>query len=319
MASGTSGGTASVSVFASATGGAAGTDTAGGTPGALGAANATAIAYGSSTTSSAGADALAIGLSGTAFARSIAAWNGFVTQIEADATAPIATDGQSSAFTDAAIDQPFSIKSTSFDSAQVGTMATAAPNASAVSQAVSSTVNVQNGYDANIETGDPLGLLALGTQYSLGGTGPQTYTSSVTLSLDLNALPHGMEDLELGFFNPVSTGAGFDSLTFQILENGVSVIDESFATLASADAYFGDQFYDLGLINLYALQNGDLTIDLSLAATDSLSNESFGASMLVLNEIPEPGNCAAFGLGFALIMLLQHRRGSLRVLKAFSI
>jgi hypothetical protein len=73
------------------------------------------------------------------------------------------------------------------------------------------------------------------------------------------------------------------------------------------------------LINSYALQNGDLTIDLSLAATDSLSNESFGASMLVLNEIPEPGNCAAFGFGFALIMLLQHRRGSLRVFKAFSI
>jgi hypothetical protein len=32
--------------------------------------------------------------------------------------------------------------------------------------------------------------------------------------------------------------------------------------------------------------------------------------MLVLNEIPEPGDCAAFGFGFALIMLLQRRRFS---------
>jgi hypothetical protein len=76
-----------------------------------------------------------------------------------------------------------------------------------------------------------------------GGTGEQlTYTESADFKFNSG---QGTTSL-LGFVNPISVGNGFDSSTFEIFINGNLFFSQSFNDLASAQAFFTADVFNLG-------------------------------------------------------------------------
>src|SRR5207237_2699207 len=83
----------------------------------------------------------------------------------------------------------------------------------------------------------------LGGGYSSAGFGLQTQTSEIAFSVDLTKVGT-LDDLLLGLYHPVTTGAGFKSLTFYVFENNAHVVTQTFTTVAAANAFFTDNPLD---------------------------------------------------------------------------
>lgn len=284
MSGGTATGGGSVWVSASAIAGVAGTDVTSGLSGTAGSATATATAYGTALSGSIGAMATAIGLGGTAAAHAIVAPTALVLAQQVDAIAPVVANDQSIAVAAASIGQSFGGLST-IGGFQAAGVATAFPTSDVVSGAVQGTVNIAN----VIASGAPnstLDLMALGVGYSTGsGSGAQVFSTSVTLSVNLSNLTGGGEHVEIGLFDPQSSGAGFDSLTLQVLNGGALVLQQTFSTLSSALAYFSDNTIDAGALATGSSAN-TATLAVSIAATEHTIGSAFGAEIAVINAVP---------------------------------
>ena len=109
----------------------------------------------------------------------------------------------------------------------------------------------------------------------------------------------------VGFFNPLSGGAPFTSLTFTLVADGDTaspLISETFTTVAEADDFFGDTAMDLG-----SLASGPLsTSPLVLTATFTLTTDTPGSVYYVQMITGDPPAAAAPGaasrIGFAQAM-----------------
>jgi hypothetical protein len=183
---------------------------------------------------------------------------------------------------------------------------TGLPGSSFVSNAFATHPAVGSAFNA---TGaSVLGTAAQGAFYASDATGSRTYDSQVTFTFDTS---HLSGDLLVGMLDHVSFGAGFDSLTFSIAEQGVTVFNTAFTTLAAAEAFFDDRVLDLSSSTVGS--NLDLSFDFDLVASNV--GNGFGEDFLfgatASAAVPEPSTLSLFGLAALMTIALRHsRRGA---------
>lgn len=98
---------------------------------------------------------------------------------------------------------------------------------------------------------------------------------------------------------------GFDSLGFQILVDGVPVVQRAFTSETAALAYFGDDILNLGYLSELALDPGGLLdIEFDLTVRASTPGDGFAVN-LAFAEVPEPGSLALLGPAIVAIIALS--------------
>jgi hypothetical protein len=184
------------------------------------------------------------------------------------------------------------------------------PSTTVLNTPLASAPLVNNDFDTDPFDGAPgpestvLGLVTLGGGSDGDGLQHTWSTSTTFTSPD----PLNQQHLILGLLDPTSTGNGFDSLTFTMTENSDVVLQqETFITLAAADAYFTDNPIDLGpTANV-------LSIEFSMSVTTTSPGDSFYASLVYgeatvnSNYVPEPSS-TTFVLFLAGGTILRRRR-----------
>jgi hypothetical protein len=131
-------------------------------------------------------------------------------------------------------------------------------------------------------TSEVLALVTMGAGYAPGATGARTYSSSASFEIDLDLLTQERQDMVLAFLDPVASGAGFDSLMFQVSREGDLVINETFNTIAAATAFFDDQVEILGS-NAVDMVQGTLSLEFELMLTTNDAGAGFAFDMLFGN------------------------------------
>ena len=116
-------------------------------------------------------------------------------------------------------------------------------------------------------------------RYANDASGNRTYTSTVTWDFDSTT---SSGNLYAGLLDNQSLGAGFDTLTFSIAIEGVTVVNKAFGTLAAAQTYFDNKALDLGTV----ASNAALTIDVNftLVTNDTGAGFGFGYLLGVTND-----------------------------------
>jgi hypothetical protein len=287
-ASATSRGGAATST-ATAAGGAGGAGY-GGSNGATGAANATASAA-TIKGAPAEAQATAIGSSGLAQATAQSGF-GFV-RAQPVATAQIGGTATANAIADGGGDgQPFANPGeTAF------ALASALPDSAYASALTGGATHVAAALLGPRDL--VMGTAILGGNYAPDGDGDsRTYQASATFGIGY----HG--DLILGLIddqaNGFAGGLGFQSLTFTIAEDGVTVFEATFGSLPSAESFFRDAVFDLG-----PYSGQDVTFGYSLAA-DGVGGFAF--DLATGGAVPETPTWAMLGVGFLGLGALALRR-----------
>ncbi len=157
-----------------------------------------------------------------------------------------------------------------------------------------------------------LGLASLGGQYvnlesttagvfePVGTAGPSvTSTGSVDFSLESLALEG--EDLKLGLLGSSFTGSGFDSLEFQVIENGTTIRDLLFTNLGAATNYFNDNVLDLGALT--ASSSGNLDLEFDLVLSTSKVGDGFDTNFLFAGpSVPEPSTLVMGLIAMATVL-----------------
>src|SRR5262249_19146445 len=132
--------------------------------------------------------------------------------------------------------------------------------------------------NSNLETalgnGTVFGLATEGASYSTTASGSRTYTSTIAYTLDTTGLSG---HLIAGLINDQSFGSGFDSLDFNIVENGTTIFDKTFTTLSDAQAFFTNDALDLGTF----ASGPNQVIDFNFSLTTGASGAGFGAQFLL--------------------------------------
>jgi hypothetical protein len=155
------------------------------------------------------------------------------------------------------------------------------PTAADVNSQLVSDPNVTAAYNAP-GGHTPLALVAMNLDAANTMTGGATFGVTANYSFDVNMLTGGK--LLVGLLDPASGGPGFTSLQFTIQREGATVVNETFATLAAATAYFNDRPLDLGPVKTNVVDTLDLSISLTMVSPDN--NTSFFASLLVADVGP---------------------------------
>jgi hypothetical protein len=134
----------------------------------------------------------------------------------------------------------------------------------------------------------------------------RTFDSQVRFTLDTSGLSG---DLLVGLLDHASFGHGFDSLTFSIVEQGVTVLSTAFGSLSAAEAFFDDRVLDLG--SFTSGSTLDLSFNFELVAS-SVGN-GFGEDFVfgaTPGAVPEPSTLSLFSLAaLATFALRRHWPG----------
>jgi hypothetical protein len=77
--------------------------------------------------------------------------------------------------------------------------------------------------------------------------------------------------------NDQSFGSGFDSLDFNVVENGTKIFDQTFTSLSAAQTFVTNDALDLGTLPIGPNQ----TIDVNFSLTTSANGAGFGAQFLL--------------------------------------
>jgi hypothetical protein len=119
--------------------------------------------------------------------------------------------------------------------------ATGIPGGSFVSDALSTHPNIGAAFAAADAT--VLGTGAQGAFYSANALGAHGYSSTISWELDSTNLEG---HLLVGLLNSSTFGGGFDTLNFEIDENGLVALVMTFTSAADATSFFSDNLLDLG-------------------------------------------------------------------------
>lgn len=123
-----------------------------------------------------------------------------------------------------------------------------------------------------------LGMGELGGAYDLGGSGTQSTSSIITFGVTLTPadLAH---DLVIGLYGGSATGSGVTGVTLDVWANGTDVLHQSFASAASATAYFTNNTADLGAIT--GSEGSPLTLQVVLGVTTNAPGSGFIGGVLL--------------------------------------
>ena len=128
------------------------------------------------------------------------------------------------------------------------------------------------------------GIGELGGAYSTSGSGSETETASVHMTVDLTKFSP-LHDLIIGFYSGTAAGSGFTSMSLDVKINGVDNIT-NFATVADANSFFQNKAVDYG-----ALSGTSLQLDISLSITETAAGGyDFG---MLIGDPPPVGDAAA--------------------------
>lgn len=130
---------------------------------------------------------------------------------------------------------------------------------------------------------DVLGMMLLGGSYSFSGAGTsQTYVSSSTFKIDLTQLSSN-QDLQLAVLDATKTGTGFDTLRLEVIREGVSVLDTTYADVTSTLGLMNDFVFNLDDIETGIADNMlDVTVRVNVT-TDELG-AGFQSYFLLANS-----------------------------------
>jgi hypothetical protein len=135
----------------------------------------------------------------------------------------------------------------------------------------------------------------------------------VSFTLGSTQLAHGAGDLELGLIDSQSSNGGFNTFRFTLTRTGTAtpLIDQTFTSLALAQAYFADNVVDLGSIG-----TGPQSLNFAFDLNSSSNGDAFNVAFLVANVgvVPEPSTLALVGAGVLALVALQRRRSKCKAL-----
>jgi hypothetical protein len=289
----------SVGASTAATGGAGGKGAAGGNAAATTDAIGTTTITSSATATGGNGDTLG----GTASATTIS--EGASGDAKSAATAGAITGGSLVTAASANADAPFvGGKSTALTWAAIGNGTISAPalvadqaEAQITAEPTAADVATINGANGNIntkfntgKTPTYFGIGELGGAYSTSGSGSETETASVHMTVDLTKFSP-LHDLIIGFYNGTAAGAGFvaNGMTLDVKINGVDN-NMTFTNVAAANAFFQNNAHDYG-----ALSGSSLQLDISLSITESAAG-GYDFGMLIGDPpAPSPASPASGG------------------------
>ena len=151
----------------------------------------------------------------------------------------------------------------------------------------------------------------LGGNYDkAGGTVAHTTTESrSTLTVDLTQLA-SRQDLVGGFYNATVQGAGFTSLTFTLTGDGHTLVNQTFTTVAAAQAFFTNNAMDLGSLASGPLSGNILTLQASFTMTTAASGDGFYAQMIIGDPPPAAASPSRFAQTMAGLAAAASAPGS---------
>ena len=155
---------------------------------------------------------------------------------------------------------------------------TGAPTAADISAVRSANTNINTAFNTPSPAFFALG--ELGGHYTSAGTGSETTTASLDLTVDLTKLAT-REHLIVGLFGGQSTGSGVTNVTFTITGNNTTLLSISFNSASAAVAYFHDDAIDLGALTAPIYNSGTLTLHASLSVTSSSVGSGFYGNLLI--------------------------------------
>lgn len=257
------------------------------------------------------AHAMATGASGEAGADATAA--GFeLAALRASTTASV--HAQATVEARAAVGDPFEKADLGVIDAFV--IATGRPGEAAVLDAIAGTSQVAGAF-----TGAALDIvLSVG---QVGFTNLQDTNGSPAMQhAELTIAPNVFEvsvlqDVTVGFMNPVSLGSGFDTLRFRANLRGETLVDVTFADVSAAFAYFDDDVLDLGGFEFSGVPPYYFPtppLELLFDWTGSETGSGFGIDLIVgLTPVPEPSTALLLVIGLAMLAARTRQRSGAAV------
>ncbi len=113
-----------------------------------------------------------------------------------------------------------------------------------------------------------------GGYYISSSSGSQEYKNTTSFTLNTTSLS---DSLVAGLLGSQTFGTGFYTLNFNIVVAGVTVLTQTFTTLAAAQTYFNDQVLNLGAVTPVA----GLTVSFNLDLISGTANTGFGAAFVL--------------------------------------
>lgn len=227
---------------------------------------------------------------------------GYILDLKANTFAPV-NGGTSVVESRAAIDRPAAAMS-SANNLQAAAFVVGLPRQSDLQAVEAGHANVQSTFG----NGETIALIDMATKsFSTtlpGGFQSESFDSQVSMTLFTAQLPE-LSHLEVGLLDgTITSGSGFESLTFVITVDSSIVESQIFTSLSDAQAYFHDHVLDLG-----AIDPDSPFLDLSF----ELTLQSFGGGdgfngQFVVGAIPEPSTWALLGGAIFLLWPVLRRR-----------
>ena len=171
----------------------------------------------------------------------------------------------------------------------------AAPLAADTAAVLAANINISTAFGA---TPDFFAIEELGGAYSNGGSGTETVTSTADLTLNLGVLA-ARQDLLLGLYNPTVVGSGFTSLTFTLTGDGQTLVNQTFTTVAAAEAFFADDALDLGSLATGPLSGSILTLEATLTVTTASAGTGFYTGLIIGDPPPAASGTSHFAQAMA--------------------
>jgi hypothetical protein len=138
-----------------------------------------------------------------------------------------------------------------------------------------------------------------------GGIGGSlAYHQSANFTLNATGVPFLID-----LISNTSLGTGFDSATFKVSDNGNLIINQSFANLFSAQAFFSDN-------NLLAIQLAGGLNNIQLAFNETMSGGEgfsfdYGTASVSATPLPPAWTMMLIGLaGFGFVAYRRQRKGT---------
>jgi hypothetical protein len=94
---------------------------------------------------------------------------------------------------------------------------------------------------------------------------------------------------------------------FQIIDNGIELVDQNFATFVAADAYFNSLGLALGQLNGGVQGGSNVSLDFILDVTTTQAGAAFDPDIIV-SAVPEPSSIVTVSVA-AAGLLLRRKRG----------
>ncbi len=140
------------------------------------------------------------------------------------------------------------------------------------------------------------GTSILGANLSGDGSVSNTYSASSTFDFAYKG------DLVLGLIAPLDGApTDFQQIDFTVTLDGADVVDETFTSLAAADAFFDDHVLDLGAVSGVS----DVTFSYDLVAGGA---GGYGMDLAFGGAVPEPSTWAMMLIGFGGLGYAATRR-----------